>query len=352
MASSPSGSTALATKIHAMYGKRLTRAHYLELIHKQSVPEIAAYLKQQTFYADLLHDVNESSVHRGQLESVLRQAIYQDYMRMLGYINPNERKFYRYFFVRMEIDELLRFLLYLNTDRESEYLFTLPDYFAKHTQVDLYSLPKIQNFEELLRLLEGTPYADVIRPFDPADGEIDTTLIASAFERYYYNYLNRAINSNFAGEAKDKLRRAVGVQMDLQNITQIIRLKRYFNVSPEDIRKILLPRAVRISQDSLDKMINAPDADGALGALSGTRYAEFFTPGSFEYVEEAANVAVFQYNEKLLATSTSSAVAMMAYLNLKSLELQNIITIIESVRYGLHPAETEKLLVGMKAVTK
>lgn len=331
-----------------MFGKRLTDENYRELARKQSVGEIAAYLKQQTQYAEFLHDVNESSVHRGQLENVLRRAVYGDYMRMLVYISPNDRKFYRFFLVKMEIDEILSYLRYLNAGRETEYLFSLPSYFAEHASFDLYNLAKVRGFDELLRLLANTPYADILKKYDPTSAEIqDSVQIDNAFDQYYYKYLNRAIENNFAGQDKDKLKRAVGVQIDLVNIAQIIRLKRYFQAPAEYIRSLLIPHTVRIKPEVLNKMVEAPDADAALSTLADTPYADFFVPGSFEYIEEGANRVIYAYNKKLLATSTSSAVAMMAYLNLKQLELQNIITIIEGVRYGLHPAETEKLLVGV-----
>lgn len=343
-----SGSIALATKIHAMFGKRLTDENYRELVRKQSVGEVAAYLKQQTQYAELLHDVNESSVHRGQLENMLRRAIYEDYMRMLVYISPNDRKFYRFFLVRMEIDEILSYLRYLNAGHETEYLFSLPSYFAEHADFDLYSLAKVRSFDELLRLLADTPYAEILKKYDPANADAqDNVQIDNTFDRYYYKYLNRAIENNFAGQDKDKLKRAVGVEIDLLNIAQIIRLKRYFNAPAEYIRSLLVPHTVRVKPEVLNKMVEAVDADAALAVLADTPYAGFFAPGSFEYIEEGASRVIYDYNKKLLATSTSSAVAMMAYLNLKQLELRNIVTIIESVRYGLHPADTEKLLVGV-----
>ena len=37
---------ATITKIHAKYGKMLTKQNYSELLNKQSVSEIAAYLKK------------------------------------------------------------------------------------------------------------------------------------------------------------------------------------------------------------------------------------------------------------------------------------------------------------------
>jgi V/A-type H+/Na+-transporting ATPase subunit C len=70
------GSQALTAKVHAMYGRRLTPQNYRELVRKQSVSEVAAYLKQQTAYSPLLRDINENFIHRGQLENILRRDLF------------------------------------------------------------------------------------------------------------------------------------------------------------------------------------------------------------------------------------------------------------------------------------
>lgn len=350
MAEAETGSIALTAKIHAMYGKRITPEQYREMVRKQSVAEIASYLKQQTHYGELLRDVNESSVHRGQLENILRRDIYEDYRRVMLYIPAGSRKFYSYFLVRMEIDEILSFLRYLIAGRSTEYLFSLPSFFAEHAEFDLYGLSKVRSYDELVSLLAHTPYADILRKFDPKDTDrADTVQIDSEFQRYFYTYLLGAIRNNFSDATRDKLRRAVAMEYDLHVLTLIVRLKRYFHASPAYIRSLVQASATRLPAEELGKIIDAPDADAALNYIGATRYGAYFVQGSFEYVEAAANHAVFAFNRQLLATSTSSAVATMAYLNLKQLELQNLITIIESVRYGLHPADTEKLLVGAQA---
>lgn len=120
------GSTALTAKLRAMHGKRLTPQNYKELLRKQNVAEIAAYIKQQTAYSDLLKDINENSVHRGQLENVLRRELFNEYGKMLNYINPNEMKFYDFFILRMEIDEILSCVRFLNAGQQGEYFFFAP----------------------------------------------------------------------------------------------------------------------------------------------------------------------------------------------------------------------------------
>ena len=78
-------SKAIMTKAKAMYSRHLTPEQYREMINRRSVPEIAAYLKEETAYQELLSAVQPTSVHRGQLESMLRKARYNQYARLIHY---------------------------------------------------------------------------------------------------------------------------------------------------------------------------------------------------------------------------------------------------------------------------
>ena len=69
----PQYANAIMTKCRAIYGNMLSPAQYDELLRKQSVQEIAAFLKEKTSYAPALAGVQESTVHRGQLESLLHK---------------------------------------------------------------------------------------------------------------------------------------------------------------------------------------------------------------------------------------------------------------------------------------
>ena len=57
----------IAAKARSMLGEQLSAQDYEELLHKRSVAEIAAYLKNVTSYAHALKDVRENNIHSGQL---------------------------------------------------------------------------------------------------------------------------------------------------------------------------------------------------------------------------------------------------------------------------------------------
>ena len=330
-----------------MYGKRLTPQNYRELLRKQNVSEITAYLKQQPNYSETLRDVNENSVHRGQLEHVIRRQLFTDYIKALNYVGENEINFYSFFIKRMEIDQILSCVRFLVTDNMGEYFFSLPSYFADHAKFDLYALAKVKTFDELLNLLSRTPYYEILKEFDPSsESKNDLILIENEFSRHYYTYLFSVIDKYFSGDVRKSIRDSFGVEIDLTNISEAIRLKKYFGLHGDQIKPVILPYYFKIKKDEVAHLVEAPDLEGTMQALNGTYYGRYFTQNSFDNIEMYSKQIIYEYNKNLLAFSTSSSVSVVAYLQLKRLEINNIISIIEGVRYGVNPSEISKVLVG------
>lgn len=347
MSISNSGSMALTTKLKAMHGKRLRSQQYKELLRRQSVTEIAAYLKQQPVYAQTLKDINENSVHRGQLENVIRRQLYTDYMKMITYISEDESRFYDFFLKRMEIDGILGCLRSLLTGGNGDNYLWKPDYFAKHASFKINDLANVGSFDELRELLSKTPYSTLLSQFDPKSADkTDAIMIENRFYSYYFSEIFSIIDSNFSGETKDAISGSFGVDVDMMNITEIIRLKKYYDVKSSMIRPLQLPHYYLIKKAEIARMIDAPDSSAAMQALMQTAYGKYFgKSGNKDYIEGSAKQIGYDYNKKLLAFTLDAPVAVVAYLQLKELEIKNVVSIIEGVRYGLSPAEISKVIV-------
>lgn len=343
------GSQALTAKVHAMYGRKLTQQNYRELIRKQTVSEVASYLKQQTAYSPLLRDVNESLIHRGQLENILRRDLFDEYLKFFHYIVHNEMQFYKFLVMKMEMAEILSCMRLLNAGREEDYIFSLPSFFAKHAEFDLYELAKVKSFDELLRLLVKTPYYDILKNSDPSDsGKIDIIKIEFEFNKLYYERQLEIIAKTFSGDVGEAIRNSFGMKIDLSNITNIIRLKKYYNAKSDYIKPLILPYYFKIKRASLDDMMEAQDAQSAQQVLDSTYYGKAFKEYNFDFIDKYAQQVSYQYHKHLFTFATAAPVVVTCYLNLKEIEINNIIHIIEGIRYGLAPAEIGKLLVGVE----
>ncbi len=76
---------AVLTKIRAIFGKRLTRSDYAQMARKRDVGEVAALLRENASYQAALKNVRETTVHRGQLEELLKKDIFYKYSALRRY---------------------------------------------------------------------------------------------------------------------------------------------------------------------------------------------------------------------------------------------------------------------------
>ena len=74
--------SALVTKIRAMRAKLLKDEDFQFLAELFSVPEIVAHLKGYPAYKDILSLLDETDVHRGNIEKVLVESLYEDYTKL------------------------------------------------------------------------------------------------------------------------------------------------------------------------------------------------------------------------------------------------------------------------------
>ena len=78
--------SAIAAKLKAMYSKFLTRDDYEQLLERKSVNDICSYLKSTPGYGEVLEQVNERDIHRGQMEILLEQEMVDEYVRLYSKI--------------------------------------------------------------------------------------------------------------------------------------------------------------------------------------------------------------------------------------------------------------------------
>src|SRR5574344_1628062 len=200
-------SQAIIAKARAMYGKRLTDKDYSNLLGCDSVPEVLSYLKTHTKYAPLLNDLSENSIHRAQLEVILRQQLFSDFESLCRYEISVGEGFAKYVIIRTEIEQMMHFLMLLSSNRSQEYLYSLPVYFIKLSKIELNALPKARNYDDFLAALVRTPYYKLLLPYKPkTDEKIDLPEIENALNGYAYSFILKIVNKQTKGSEKEELK--------------------------------------------------------------------------------------------------------------------------------------------------
>ena len=123
---SSQSANAILAKARAMYGKCLKESDYQGLLNCKNVTEIAVYLKQRTAYSSAISTLNENEIHRGQLETKLRQELYFDLFALSRYAHEDTLAFSDFVISKMEIEQIIKCLMLVNIGKAEEYVYTMP----------------------------------------------------------------------------------------------------------------------------------------------------------------------------------------------------------------------------------
>lgn len=335
---------AISAKAHAMYGRCLTRQDFKNLLSCHSVGEVAAYLKTRTHYADVLADVNESTVHRGYLEAMIRRKLFDDYESLMYYDRSMNQRLSDYYIQKSEIEQIMRCLQLMRAGRMRDFLFSVPSFLVHTTHLDLKRMAAAGSFEELVEATGHTPYEPLLRRFLPCRvEEVSLTDVENALTSYLFHMLFDDIQS-LPTRPRSEMMRLFGTQVDAINVSRILRMKRYFKMQPAAIRKNLLPVTGNLSKTVLGQMVEAEDEQKVLELFFSTA-GKWLDEKQIQHVDDLAVRLPYFAARRFMHFSTYPLVVFASYIIITEMELDDLINVIEGVRYGLAPADIEKMLV-------
>ncbi len=336
---------AVLAKVRAMYGQMLTQAQYDDLIRRQSVQEISAYLREKTSYAAALSEVQDSAIHRGQLENLLHKDLFHQYIRLVRFLGAQNRMGF-YVVMDMEINLILACIRDLISGHPGAMLAEIPAFMSPYASFDLFALARVQDFPQLLETVAHTPYGPVLQQCAQSharEGGMDYTAFEVALRTYYYTTL-LGYCGKLRGNNRRQVQELISLRAETSNLNTIFRLKTTFHAPPERIREMLLPVHCRIGEKQLDRLVEARDAQAFMKMLcSIAPYRRALSP-EMSYIESGTEAIRCGLIQQKLHFSTDPQVVFLAFILLRQIEAENIIRVIEGVRYQLPPERIGSLL--------
>lgn len=337
-------SNAILSKTHAMYAKHLTTEDFNSLMECENVSEVMAYLKNHTKYADILAPFHEDTIHRGQLEPLLRHHLFFDFADLCRYEISVGEKFAIYFIEQIEIEQILHFINLLNCGRSEEYIYSLPLYFDKNTSIDLRAFPRIKSFNELVDFLEKSRYYKILKPFKiKRDERPDIARIEHALYTYLYGTVLDIIGNDMSGSAQKEMFNIFFTHIDLLNFMYIHRLKKFYKFEPDEIKPFLFPRC-RFTPKQINSLCTAESTDERFKILMKTQTGHTVASLKYNYAYEMVQRADYKIAKQYMTFSSNPVVVMMSYINLMRIEISNIVNIVEAIRYNRPIDEIKRIL--------
>lgn len=337
-------SNAIAAKARAIYGKRLTNTNYAELLRLQTVGDVCGYLKNNTAYSKYLSGVNEASIHRGQLENLLNRSRIEKYFKLCNYDFTRNKGFYRYVISNAEVSIILRALMLINSGTSEDIITKLPTFLQEYTTIDFKAISNVKNFEDLLKVLERTPYKGVLRQSNAPNGNVNFKECEHSLKTFYYKTILEQINTYYKGKTKKELRDIVLMEIELLNLSLIYRLRRYFNKPKEEIKGMLLPFYYKLNARAIDDLLDSQQKDEYIKKMRLNVYNNKMGSVTFNYIEDYTKRLKYIISRKMMRFSSNAPISFYSLMSLTQIEIDNLIIIIEGIRYNTS-SQVQNLLI-------
>lgn len=338
---------AISAKLRAMNSVSLEERDYEVLLQKKSVGEVCAYLKNNTGYRDMLSDINESKIHRRELELIIDRKVKDEYIRLYRFVGLYDRKTLKFIFIRAEIEFIkhcLRYMLSNETDEDINLEGWVTPFFREHTSLDVDAVAKAKTYDDFVNACKNTMYYSVLKRVSAKDATLFS--LAMMLDGFYYKNMWESIQRYVSKDGVAPFKEYIGTSIDLLNILWIYRSKKYYDTPNEIIYTYIIPVRHRLTQDMITNMIEAENADGVILQAAKTKYKNLFEElGKDSFVEENYKKILYKTARKIHRNAPESMAAVYAYFYMRETEVGNITTIIEGIRYNFSAEAIAKMLI-------
>ncbi|MDD3184381.1 MAG: V0D/AC39 family V-type ATPase subunit [Anaerostipes sp.] len=337
----------IITKVRAMSARLLTYDDFVQIANLPAVTDFIDFLKNHPAYEKSFEPWDKYSLHRGDIEKVLVQSIYDDYTKLYLFGDIHIRKFLLFYMKWYEV-ELINycFRIVLNHYEEPFDMHYKKPFFDRFSQLRLGDLAVSKNETELIENLKDTEYYDCMKTLLDT-GKATLYDYNLALNLYYYKAVWKERKKCLKGKELDMYTKKCGANIDLLNIQWIYRSKKYYNMSEADLYSILIPIQYHIKQEQLKQFIEAPDLNMYLKLVGESYYGKKY-PVDEEYTLERIYKECLEHLYLADFRSNPYSIATInRYLFQKEEEIEKLTTTLECIRYGIDSVETLKYVGGV-----
>lgn len=338
--------SAVNTKIKSMEGKLLSKEQYIGLMECKSYEDAIRYLEEETSYSSVLSGMSKE-VHRGQLEIMLKREYIKKFFKLSHYFNSNYKKLLNLLFMRYEIEDLKVMLRSKYVGKDNDEIRSLLFAQSPMSTIDYDKLIASKDIPELIDNLYGTEYHKELFPLISSAKKDGLFRMESALDFLYFNSLKK-FHKKIDKKDAEILHEIVGTYSDLFNIQWVIRGRMYYNLSPEELLNYTISDGYKLKKETIKNLCYVKDNSEIYEALKDMPYkAVFKAENNDEYFREREILVylkkIFKAYERLNSMDISGVIV---YLELLFLEVRDIISIVENIRYGVGFEETSKYITS------
>jgi len=203
------------------------------------------------------------------------------------------------------------------------------------------------NFDEIAGVCEGTPYGEIIRKYrHTVESEGSLFRMEIAFDHFYYNNLLASIKKLDRRDHTIALR-LTGVEIDLQNIDWIIRLRNFYALPLDAVLATIVPGGLSLNRAIIEELYGVQNVTSVLQGFVKIEYPGLSALLSAQTSDSTSRLILIrrileeimkQEVRRILAGYPFTIGIVLSYFILKRNELRRIRTILNAKQYGTKTA--------------
>ena len=321
------------TKAMAMYGQLLDKKDYQEMLSKDKVEEIIAYLKSKTHYSDALKGADFSIES---YEIMMKRYFFCAYEKLSYFYFDAYKGFFKSLLLRYEVEniKLLARAVFRQDGSAQIEAHLLHAKFGSGVNERL--IAKAVNMEEFVDALRGTPYYGALKPFLDEESSLMAFRMEMVLDRFYFYQLYQSVLS-LGREDQEEMKLLLGINIDVLNLQWIYRGRRYFDISAEELFNFTLDHGKKYSFKKLKEFCYM-DFDGFKDLIGTDDYGDLFKEREY-MLERAMERYLFHRVKKIFQKAEMSLAVPVALLFMFEYEIRDLFTIMEAKKYGFEKVE-------------
>jgi len=279
--------------------------------------------------------LNDDSVKPAMIEQVLFTQLVEEFEVLLHPLSGAARELVLFAFKKYEITNLKTIvrgkMAKLRAEKIAEQLIPLGTF----AQLPIEQLLRTEDISECLRYLENTVYARIARQSRQVFEEKNQLYaLDAAIDRYYLLGFERRMNEIETAQ-RQHLLPLISTLMDIINLLWLLRYRFAYHLSPAETYYLLIPTKYHLNRTELQNLVELKTLPAVLAALPNPFQLLLQGLETTFKVECRLDEEIRRVARHTIRWHSFSVAKALAYLLLKELEINRILTIIKGKHLGL-----------------
>ena len=334
---------AINTKLSAKRRTFLSEKEWGKAAELKTVPQMIEFLKKREGYIDIFTKYKMEELRRGDLEVLLERYMVSQIESILHYYAGSYKEFFKVFLMEYEINDLQIILRTIARNEDKSGLEKSFVHSEKYEKCNYQKLLSSKNVAQFIDALNGTIYYEALKTMVQEDVNKREFHMEMKLYILFYKGLMEGINKL---EAKDQEvgRKIIGTKADLINIQWIYRATKYYAISPEEILIYSLPFGNKLTYQKLKTLCYAKSLEEFKQMAEKFIGYQLFTDSEDEFLDRNIDKCIYEFVLRFLRGDESIA-QTLAYIYTLEIEVKDLTSLTEGIRYTLPEIELSKYLV-------